>query len=240
MKNGRSDRRTHRGSHSRDRRDSERQQQEEPDHRVNDRSDLQTRKRKKYSEEGGNAFPATKSQPNRIEMPDQRTGRGESSCLVPEQPPREQDRGCRLETVEQQCQRGEQFATRPQHIGRTDVARADLADVTLAGEPRNHQTKRDRPEQISERQSEEHLAGHVHRGSKPERLRNLRLRPRRATQPPWTRPPPSFSSIPAWAGCRCWRRRARCCPARRSSMPPTVPAFPTASAARLRSQAGCR
>ena len=39
---------------------------------------------------------------------------------------------------------------------------------------------------------------------------------------------PSSSSIPALAGCRCLGRRGRCCPMRRSSMPPTAPAFPTA------------
>ena len=31
----------------------------------------------------------------------------------------------------------------------------------LPGEPRQHEPERDRPEQIAERQSEEHLAGHA-------------------------------------------------------------------------------
>ena len=51
---------------------------------------------------------------------------------------------------------------------------------------------------------------------------------------------PCSSSIPASAGCRCSRRSARCCRTRRSSMPPTTPAFPTAPRARPRSRRACR
>src|SRR5207237_546788 len=66
----------------------------------------------------------------------------------------------------------------PKHVGRADIARADFTDIALAGEPRQKEPERDRPEQIAERQGKEHLAGHRGGGSKPERLRNALHPPR--------------------------------------------------------------
>ena len=72
MKNEGGDRRTECGSHSRNRRDSDRQQQKEPDGGVNRCSERQ--QRNQDSKEGGDALAAAELQPEWVEMSDQRAG----------------------------------------------------------------------------------------------------------------------------------------------------------------------
>ena len=178
-------------------------------------------------------------------MADQRAGGGEADCVRANSAARDQDRRGRLEAVEQQRQRGERPCSRcaarwsrrycPSRCrgcrpcppagsaaARTGSSRADSRAPARRAGPRSMARCGSKSE------------------PRPQHCADLRRVARHATAARWTPPRPSSSSIPASAGCRCWGRRARCCPTRRSSMPPTAPAFPTASAARRRSPRASR
>ena len=62
----------------------------------------------------------------------------------------DQHRSRALRHIEHQGQRGQPLAAGAQHIGRADIARADLPDVAEAGEPGQQQPERDRAEEIAE------------------------------------------------------------------------------------------
>ncbi|MCY1547652.1 hypothetical protein D9M68_837210 [compost metagenome] len=63
--------------------------------------------------------------------------------------------GCRgaLERVEQQGRCGKLLVAGAQHIGRADIARADLSDVAQPGHAGQDQSEWDRAEQIAEAQA---------------------------------------------------------------------------------------
>ena len=57
-----------------------------------------------------------------------------------------------LEHVTEERRRGEPLAAGAQHIGGADIAGADAADVGRAGQPRDDEAKRNRAEQVAERE----------------------------------------------------------------------------------------
>src|SRR6478672_8098607 len=122
MKKESGDRRADRRTHPCDRRDSERQQQEDPDYDKR-RSGCPEREPDQDTEEGRDALAAAELEPDRIEMPDERTARGEYGGLVSEQSLGEQDCGRCLETVQYQGQRRQRLASGPEYIGRADISR---------------------------------------------------------------------------------------------------------------------
>ena len=67
----------------------------------------------------------------------------------------EQHGGGALRGVEQQRQRGEPLAARAQHVGRADIAGADLAQIAEPGELGEDQAERDRAEQIAAGKSQQ-------------------------------------------------------------------------------------
>ena len=88
-------------------------------------------------------------------MADHRTAPGTAAgevVDVAEQPAGDQDRGGRLQAIEDQRGDSERLAPGPQDIGRADVARPDLADVTLAAGPGEQQSEGNRAEDIADRQ----------------------------------------------------------------------------------------
>ncbi len=60
----------------------------------------------------------------------------------------EPDRQCALRGIEQEGQRGEFLAAGAQHVGRADIAGADVADVAKAGKLREDQAERNRAQQV--------------------------------------------------------------------------------------------
>ena len=62
----------------------------------------------------------------------------------------DQHGGRALQRVEQQRRGGKPLVAGAQHIGRADIAGADLADVAEAGGAGQQQAERDRAEQIAE------------------------------------------------------------------------------------------
>ena len=88
-------------------------------------------------------------------MADHRTAPGTAAgeiVDVAEQAAGDQDRGGRLEAIEDQRCNSERLAPGAEHIGRTDVAGSDLADVALAAGPGEQQSEGNRAEDIPDRQ----------------------------------------------------------------------------------------
>src|SRR3954454_7297113 len=162
-------------------------------------------------------------------MAQQRSGCRECARLVADEDLRDHDGDRRLQAIENERQRCEPLASGAQHIGRADIARADVADVALPEKPGKNQSERDRPKQIAEAEGEDHLTGH----GAVVANRNVGATCGCAVAAPqsrsWTRALRSFSLIPALADCQCSIRRASCFPTQQSSMRPTVPPFLTVS-----------
>lgn len=164
------DRRADRSADPRDRRDSDRQKKEYPEDGIDDRRRPQ--ERDQYAEQCRGALTAAKTEPHRVEVAEERAGGGVSARLLPEEQLRKNDCSRCLQAVEDQCQRRQHLASGPKHVGRPDIPGADFPHVPLPGEPCEDEAKRDRPEQISQRQGKDHLAGHLGVSSKRERRRN--------------------------------------------------------------------
>src|SRR5690606_22344029 len=65
--------------------------------------------------------------------------------------------GSALEDVANECRRGQTLAPGAQHVGRADVAGADVADVARAGPFREDQAEGDRAEQIPDQKPDDGL-----------------------------------------------------------------------------------
>src|SRR5665809_174426 len=90
-------------------------------------------------------------------------------------PKRSEQHGNRtLGDVEQQRQRRERFAARAQHIGRADIASADLAEVAEPGELRQDEAEGNGAQEITDGKAQEIDEGlsliHI---SEPTRLRRI-------------------------------------------------------------------
>ena len=100
--------------------------------------------------------------------PEKGADRGDAGRLRqvrPDQAGEQHGRGA-LGRVEQQGGGGQPLAARPQHIGRADIAGADLAHVAEPGGAGQHQPERDRAERVAEQEAQhrrqENLRRHVH------------------------------------------------------------------------------
>ena len=148
----------------------------------------------------------------------------------------------RLEAVEDQSQRSEPLASGAQHVGRADIARPIVAQVALAARAASAsartgstRTNSRAPRRTASRGSWRAVVANPSSG------RNLRLRrsPRHSKRPLNPDAPILFFDSGV-GGLSVLARPGRCCPMRRSSMPPTAPASPTAGEARRSSPAACR
>lgn len=52
--------------------------------------------------------------------------------------------------IKDQCHEGQKLVSGPKHVGGADVSRPDGADITKTGHPRQHQSPRDRAEQVAD------------------------------------------------------------------------------------------
>ena len=158
MKNGARYRRAHGSSHSGNRRDSERKQQEYPDHGIDAGRDGQ--QGNKDAEKGSDALAATELEPHRVQMPNKRPGGSAEGGFGSNKTLSDEDRGGRFEAIERERERREEPAPGPKDVRRADVTGADLPDVAFPGEARQHQPERNRPEQVAERQRKEQFTAH--------------------------------------------------------------------------------
>jgi hypothetical protein len=115
-------------------------------------------------------MPALEAQPDREDVAEQRPESGDAAVFesvgyVPVSeavgaPEPEGDvvddehRDGALEGIKEERGGGEPLAAGTQHVGRADVAGADIAYVAQSGRLRQHQAERDRAEQIPEQQCE--------------------------------------------------------------------------------------
>ena len=67
-------------------------------------------------------------------MPDHRKQAGKADQQwISRENCREKHDSCALATIENQCEKGERLASRPQNVGGADIATSDGADIAFAG-----------------------------------------------------------------------------------------------------------
>ena len=170
-------------------------------------------------------LPPLNSQPDRIEMAEERRRRGEDCRARATAMRAISTAAAPLAHVEQQGRRRQPLAPGAQHVGRADIARADLR----AGRPRRTAASGSARTGSSRADSRaaSRAAGAAHRYSvgkasppvvadieqarAPPPLILITTRRAGPDGGPHGRRGRSCSSIPASAGCRCSPRCARCC-----------------------------
>ena len=117
------------------------------------RANRKRREHREYACGGGHALAATKAQPHGIDVPHDRGQAGQRRArLARRQPSDPQHTRCALRHVEQQHAHGDRHSAGPQDIGRADVAAAGAADVDASGQSAHEQRKRNRSDEVAERQ----------------------------------------------------------------------------------------
>ena len=110
-------------------------------------------KSEQHTDEGRHALAALEAEPDRKQVAEESAEARDQSGLGSEHMARDQDRRGALQHVAKQGRGGQPLASGAQHIGRTDIAGADGADVRTAEQLGQQQAERDRSEQIAERQA---------------------------------------------------------------------------------------
>ena len=109
-----------------------------------------------HAEIGGDALATPKVEPGREDVAEEGGEPGIEREVRVE--PAGDEHGRRaFQCIEQQGEGGKPLVAGAQHIGRADIAGADLADVAKPGGARDQQAERDRAEQIAEHQRGQYL-----------------------------------------------------------------------------------
>jgi glutamate racemase len=155
------DRRADRRGNSGKRRKPEQCKHRQPDRRKDEGTGKP--EHEQDSEQGCDSLAAPEHQPDRVEMADQGACRcrlvaaGRSLKEVLGDP----DRNGAFQHIKEEGNRGQSLAAGAQHVGRSDIAGAGLANVALAGEPHQHQPERNRPQQIAAHKRQDHNGRHI-------------------------------------------------------------------------------
>jgi hypothetical protein len=104
-----------------------------------------------HAEEGRHALAALKSQPDRKQVAHEGRGPRQHVGVMTPEAAGDQDRDQPLAAVAQKRQQRQILAARTQHIGRADIAGADLAQVAHARGPGDQHAKGDGAQQIAQR-----------------------------------------------------------------------------------------